>query len=295
MPRHEARERGQETVGHPFAVDAADDLVVVEPLLLEKEPAQRFVAKPFQQVPDELPADVRPASFVAQNPAQRRRVAHDAHAVVVAGVRSRAEDAGDARTAAQQRAGRPHEVGFDGDACRGEITRQRLPQAGALFGVAFAAAGAVEMERVGLHRFREGLAEQRLHFVGALEHGVDATALYAAYAAAVVDELPVAFGRSAVCDYDHRFGREFTGFRFLCGARFSGGSARTGRKYSNKCRKKSRIIGSKAVISAKGRSCSGFKHDSVLWSRRSFTEFLFGAIVRCRNSRSGLFRSGKDL
>ena len=189
-----------------------------------------------------MPADVRPASFVAQNPAQRRRVAHDAHAVVVAGVRSRAEDAGDARTAAQQRAGRPHEVGFDGDACRGEITRQRLPQAGALFGVAFAAAGAVEMERVGLHRFREGLAEQRLHFVGALEHGVDATALYAAYAAAVVDELPVAFGRSAVCDYDHRFGREFTGFRFLCGARFSGGSARAGRKYSNKCRKKSRII-----------------------------------------------------
>ena len=140
------------------------------------------------------------------------------------------------------------------------------------------------MERVGLHRFREGLAEQRLHFVGALEHGVDATALYAAYAAAVVDELPVAFSRSAVCDYDHRFGREFTGFRFLCGARFSGGSARAGRKYSNKCRKKSRIIGSKAVISAKGRSCSGFKHDSVLWSRRSFTEFLFGAIVRYRNS-----------
>ena len=113
------------------------------------------------------------------------------------------------------------------------------------------------MERVGLHRFREGLAEQRLHFVGALEHGVDATALYAAYAAAVVDELPVAFGRSAVCDYDHRFGREFTGFRFLCGARFSGGSPRAGRKYSNKW-KKSRIIGSvcpKTPVGLFARAC----------------------------------------
>ena len=95
MVGQERNQRGQEAVGLRLAIDALDDLSLRQTETLQELRAQCRRQLPLQHIAHQQAAQHGTAAFVAQDPAQGRRLAGYVAAVVEAGIGPRAEDAGD--------------------------------------------------------------------------------------------------------------------------------------------------------------------------------------------------------
>ena len=194
MRAYERCERGQKAVGVRLAVDAADDLLVIQPVRREKLLFQRNV--PLEDAVHQVAPQHGPAALVAQHIAQRWDVFQDFAVAAQAGVRSRAEDAGDALSAAPERPRRAQQVRFDRNVRRSEVRFQLPAQLLARLREGLAAPRAVESHArhaVAWRQFREGFA----YLFGRVLHGVDPPRAHVCRPCAVAGD-PRAFGRSAV-------------------------------------------------------------------------------------------------
>ena len=194
MRAYERCERGQKAVGVRLAVDAADDLLVIQPVRREKLLFQRNV--PLEDAVHQVAPQHGPAALVAQHIAQRGDVFQDFAVAAQAGVRSRAEDAGDALPTAPERPRRAQQVRFDRNVRRSEVRFQLPAQLLARLREGLAAPRAVESHArhaVAWRQFREGFA----YLFGRVLHGVDPLRAHVCRPCAVAGD-PRAFGRSAV-------------------------------------------------------------------------------------------------
>ena len=205
MLMDKGRKRGQETVGHRLAVNAADDVGHLEPRLLLKSLAQSYGQQSFVKRIEQMAAQYGSAALIAQDVAQRRRVLHYLTAVVEARVGSRAYDAGNALGAPADGSCSPKEVAVSLDCGLGKHLLQQTGHERLEFGPY---AAAVEMEpgngsREARQLRQQFYAEDGQNVVLRLVKWIDALRLQACPDVGTVGQHPVGLGAAAVSNEFH--------------------------------------------------------------------------------------------